>query len=267
MDQLQKKLKEFQDVTISSFNGNVIGIYLHGSVAMKSFNSASSDIDILVVVGKLLTEGEKKSYLDKLVAFSKGLHLGKGLEMSMVLEKNVKNFVYPTPYEFHFGHDHLEKYENGIMDGGQNGPDPDLAAHFVITKARGICLYGKPIGNLFPNIPKEYYFKSIAQDAEWSFDNLSQGPNHGMGGVPPYAVLNYCRVLAFIEQGLITSKREGGEWGLENLPEKYKPLIQQALKEYAQSGSSQEVDLKLLKEFNIFAITQIRNEYKKFNKI
>lgn len=259
MEQIQEKLEEFKQITLDTISTNVVGIYVHGSVAMHSFNPASSDIDILVILSKPLTEEKKKNYASKMIAFSNDLHVGKGLEMSVILEKNVKNFVYPTAYEFHFGYDKLEQYKAGFIDGGQNDPDPDLAAHFVITKARGVCLYGEPIANLFPDIPKEYYLKSITQDAEWSFGNLSQGPNEGTGRIPPYAVLNYCRVLAFIDEGLITSKREGGEWGLKNLSIQYHPLIQAALQEYAQTDSSEAIDLKLLKEFNVFAIERIRS--------
>jgi streptomycin 3"-adenylyltransferase len=37
-----------------------------------------------------------------------------------------------------------------------------------------------------------------------------------------YLILNLARVLAFMKDGLVLSKREGGEWGLKNLPEKYR---------------------------------------------
>lgn len=49
---------------------------------------------------------------------------------------------------------------------------------------------------------------------------------------PMYIILNLCRVLAYKLEGLILSKREGGEWGLANLPFRYADLIQAALTEY-----------------------------------
>jgi len=76
-----------------------------------------------------------------------------------------------------------------------------------------------------------------------------KGPNDGTCKVPTYAVLNFCRVLAFIKNNLITSKREGGEWGMKILPSIYAPIIKEALNEYNKYGSSKNVDCKLLKEY------------------
>ena len=53
-----------------------------------------------------------------------------------------------------------------------------------------------------------------------------------------YITLNLARALAFVREGLVLSKREGGEWGLKNLPLEYHPLIEKALREYAGSGET-----------------------------
>ena len=39
------------------------------------------------------------------------------------------------------------------------------------------------------------------------------------------------RVLAYTADGAVRSKREGGEWALERLPQ-YRPVIQAALDDY-----------------------------------
>jgi len=50
-----------------------------------------------------------------------------------------------------------------------------------------------------------------------------------------YLTLNLARVLAFAKDGLVLSKKEGGEWGLKNVPEEYHSLIENALSEYGSS--------------------------------
>ena len=50
-----------------------------------------------------------------------------------------------------------------------------------------------------------------------------------------YLTLNLARVLAYQKDGIVISKKEGGEWALRNLPKKYHPLIHSALKEYQES--------------------------------
>ena len=49
-----------------------------------------------------------------------------------------------------------------------------------------------------------------------------------------YLTLNLARVLAYKEQGLILSKKEGGEWADQHLPKAYRELVEMALKEYTQ---------------------------------
>ena len=75
---------------------------------------------------------------------------------------------------------------------------------------------------------------------------------------PTYFILNLCRVLAYKKEELILSKQEGGQWGIRNVPEKYQPLIVQALDEYL-SDKSTEWDGNHLHEYAAYMITQIRN--------
>ena len=51
-----------------------------------------------------------------------------------------------------------------------------------------------------------------------------------------YLTLNRARVLAYKEDGLVLSKKEGGEWALEHLPSEYRPLITDAMREYSENA-------------------------------
>jgi streptomycin 3"-adenylyltransferase len=180
--------------------------------------------------------------------------------MSVVTRSELRDLKYPTPFEVHFATSHKEDFLPGKAKLDVTESDPDLAAHFTITKARGVTLYGEPIDETFPEVPPQYYLDSIAKDSEWSFGCVDKGPDSGTCRVPPYAVLNFCRVLAFIQEGLITSKSEGALWGLRTLPQEYRPLIEEALQEYRVADSSKEVDAALLKRFAKFAIEIIRKD-------
>jgi hypothetical protein len=46
--------------------------------------------------------------------------------------------AFPTPYELHFSPDNKQAFENESVDLTGSKTDPDLAAHFVITKERGM---------------------------------------------------------------------------------------------------------------------------------
>lgn len=243
---------------------NLIGVYLHGSLAMGCFNPESSDIDILVVVEDNLSLGTKKMLGKSLVEISD--KYSQNIELSILTLDVLNNFKYPTPYELHFSPDNKKSYENESIDLNSKDPDPDLAAHFVITRKFGKTLYGKSIKDVFPKVKDDYYLDSIARDSELSYWNIINGASTGTCSVPTYAVLNFCRVLAFIQDNEITSKKSGAVWGLNNLPNKFTPIIHAAANEYEKKGSSKKVDCALLKEFARYSKEKIdsANTYRSY---
>ena len=136
-------------------------------------------------------------------------------------------------------HDYIQK---------MNGTDKDLAAHFTIIGKRGKCLYGEPIREVFSDVPKQDYMDSIWEDIADAAENIEDNTM--------YLTLNLARVLAYCKDDLILSKKEGGEWGLENLPYKYHTIISAALREYSD-GIDLTYDNDLAKEYAKFMIEQI----------
>lgn len=220
--EIQKLLDELLEYSCRIFENNLIGIYLHGSIAMGCFNPKKSDLDILVVVENPITDLQKKKFMDVIVALNDNAP-AKGIEMSLIRSEYCKNFVYPTPFDLHFSNMHLNWYKSNPTEyiEKMNGTDHDLAAHFVITKNWGIVLYGKPINDVFGEIPSEAYLDSIKSDIISSQDEVIDNSI--------YIILNLCRVLAYVQDRLVLSKKEGGEWGIKNIDGKYKGLIKEAL--------------------------------------
>ena len=255
-DGIARLLGQLVSITKENFKESLVGTYLHGSLAMGCFNPVSSDIDVLIVVELKLSLEDKRTLGDSFIELVEKFPANK-IELSVVTLDALSDFRYPTPYELHFSNENLEDFTNVDFDLMKSRDDKDLAAHFVIIKNRGICLYGEPVTKVFPDVADEYYLKSIAQDFDWSYNNVINGQEDGTCSVPTYAVLNTCRVLAFIKYGLVASKAEGGAWAIEHLPKEYAPLIVEAVKEYAESGTSNEVDAKLLKLFIVCAEQEI----------
>lgn len=254
-DLLKKIVKNLHDC----LGNNLVGIYLHGSLAMGSYNPVSSDIDFLIVLKNKPLPEIKKEIGQIMIRLSEKAppEPSNGLEMSVVTLENLQNFKYPTPYELHFASSNKQDFIDQKVNFSIENTDPDLVTHFVVTKNRGVCLYGEPIGKVFPNVSRKHYLKSLIQDFKWSFGNLIKGPSYGQCAIPVYAVLNFCRVLAFIDKELMLSKLEGGEWALDHLPQKYKTLIQEALNEYKKSGTSEFVEASSLKQFAKYARGEI----------
>ena len=133
--ELSEILNQFVRESIEIFKSNLVGVYLHGSLAMGCFNPDKSDIDLLVVVEDEINWDEKKRFMDFIVGLNEQ-GPAKGIEMSIVKRKYCENFIHPTPYELHFSVMHLDLYRNNPQDyiERMKGTDRDLAAHFVITK-------------------------------------------------------------------------------------------------------------------------------------
>ena len=228
---------------------NLVGVYLHGSLVMGCFNPQKSDIDLIVVVDQPLTDSEKRAYMDMVVSVN-ACGPAKGIEMSIVLRRVCKPFVYPTPFELHFSAGHLEWYNEDPDEyiREMNGTDKDLAAHFTVINNRGKCVYGLPIKDVFSEVPSCDYMDSLWYDVEGAAEEITD--------YPMYLTLNLARVLAYQEEGLVLSKKEGGEWAIKTLPPEYRPLITDAMREYTESAEV-DYDDALAKQYAEYVIKRI----------
>ena len=171
--------------------------------------------------------------------------------MNLVRKEVCDPFVYPTPFELHFSAMHLKWYKDNPEDYilKMNGTDKDLAAHFTIIGKRGKCLLGLPIEDVFAVVPKADYLDSIWNDIVEAPEEITENTM--------YLTLNLVRVLAFAKDGLVLSKKEGGDWGLKNVPEEYHSLIEDALSEYGSSVVPQ-YDKELSVKYAEYMLKSIR---------
>ena len=245
LDRMTKRSKEI-------FGGNLTGVYLHGSMAMGCFNPEKSDIHLLNVVEDDITDEQKLEFMKEVVALN-AMVSKKGIELSVVKKKYCKEFCYPTPFELHFSQIHLQWFLEKPMDyvSKMKGTDKDLAAHFTITNHCGIVLDGEPVSAVFSAVPKKDYLDSIWCDIEGAKEDVLEDPM--------YIILNLCRVAAYLKDNLVTSKKQGGEWGLKNLESQYHPILTEAIRCY-ESDTDMEVDAKEAQKFAEYMLELIRAE-------
>ena len=246
----EQLIHDYVEETKQILRNDLVGVYLHGSAVMGCFHPQRSDLDFIIVVSRPMSDAVKRTYLDMVVKYN-ALGPAKGIEMSVVLRDVCMPFVYPTPFELHFSAGHLDWYREDPDDyiREMKGTDQDLAAHFTIIGKRGRCLYGPPIAEVFAPVPRRDYMDSIWFDVENAAEEI--------GAYPLYLTLNLARVLAYKEEGLVLSKKEGGEWALERLPAEYHPLIREALLDYA--GTAELVyDQTLTKRYAAYMIGRIQ---------
>ncbi|MBR3734464.1 MAG: DUF4111 domain-containing protein [Lachnospiraceae bacterium] len=249
---LYKVTSKFVEKVREILGDNLTGIYLHGSAVMGCYNPDKSDIDLIVVVNDPMPDEVKRKFMDMVIALNEE-GPAKGIEMSIVTKAVCCPFVYPTPFELHFSIMHTGWYKDNPEDyvKKMNGTDADLAAHFTIIKKRGKSLYGASIDEIFAEVPKADYIDSIWNDVVGAKEEITDDPM--------YLILNLARVLAYLKEDLVLSKKEGGEWALNNLPEKYHGLVQDAMREYTENTDI-SYDTEIAKEYAGYMLEQIASE-------
>ncbi len=200
--QMEQILDRFTAIFREKLEADLTGIYLHGSLAMGCFNPVGSDIDILVVIRTPLPHARAARIAQKLLALRDDI--ANGLEISVIREAVLASVTCPTPCELHFS----DYY-------------------------RGRTLYGEPLAMQYPPVNPSAYLGSILHDiADAAADILEN---------PVYITLNLCRVLYYLQEGKIASKREGGEWGTANLPLEFRELVQVFLNQYNGVSENKQI--------------------------
>ncbi|CEG23406.1 Streptomycin 3''-adenylyltransferase [Planococcus massiliensis] len=167
--EMENYLKQLKDGLESILGDEITGTYVHGSLALGGFNPERSDVDLMVVVRNPLPENIQKELAHYLLGISNHPH---PIEISILAEKQLIPWKFPTPYEFHFSEYWRVRYEQelaepkGLYFHSEKKTDPDLAAHITILHHCGICLSGKAIELAFPEVPKEDYLASLIGDYE-----------------------------------------------------------------------------------------------------
>lgn len=234
---------------IGILQDNLVGIYLHGSLAAGCFQWERSDIDFLVVAREKLTLESKMALAECLFALREEAPPA-GFEMSVILEKYCRTAPYPIPFEIHFSNAHLAAYAadpRGFCE-KMHGEDPDLTTHILSLRAFGATLVGPSIMRTFDPVKKEDAMRAILRDVNDAREHLLERPC--------YFVLTLCRALAYQREDLVLNKRDGGEWALQNLDQEHQRVIQAALNAY-QAGRDMSFDAGLAENFCFDALEEL----------
>lgn len=199
---------------------NIIGVYLHGSLAMGCFRLGQSDVDLLILVQEPAPPERVRAWAQQILQSSGN---PAPLELSVLTRAQYSPWRHPTPFTFHFS----EEWRPGLLaaldaKSGCNGQqenmlDPDLAGHFTVTRRRGVCIAGIPIASAIPDIPWPDYLDSILRDFTWARERAQDNP--------VYLVLNTCRIWAAVLDRLVLSKAEGAAWATPRLPPDIQAIV------------------------------------------
>jgi streptomycin 3"-adenylyltransferase len=210
------------------------GIYIHGSLALHSFNPASSDIDVIVLVNDKIDLDTRYELIKELLRISLN---PSPIEISFITRAAIEPWQHPTPFELHSSEYWRARYEERVAAGdktfwAETPTDSDLACHLTLVRRYGIRIYGLPIDEAIPIVPEADFRSSILSDIGYSVNALHSNPVYG--------ILTLCRVLSYLETREILSKREAGLWALRRIPDTLRYIVNNAVEAY--DGTKAAVD-------------------------
>jgi predicted nucleotidyltransferase len=236
---VHRQLGAVVDAAREILGDELVGVYLHGSLAMGGFNPSESDLDLLAVVRRPMTDDEKRRLWARLSRISGRKHhrsrrpLPRSIEMSFLTREQLDAWEHPARYEFRWA-------EHWRFRHPADRRDPDLATHVVIARTHGVALHGPPPAEVLPDVPRADYVDSALTHVD---GNLA-GRHVGMD-----VLLNAGRAMAAVVDGVVFSKEEGGRWLLERAPAELHGVVAAALAAYLGEGDESRLDRAALARF------------------
>jgi predicted nucleotidyltransferase len=208
---IDPQIRSYLDRVVSTLRDHLgtdlVGVYLHGSLAMGVFHPGRSDLDVLSVCAQSLS-GERRLELGQAL-FSIPRSVGD-LEFSLVTETTARSGSSVPPFEVHVSHE-----EPFVLDGSDRDGDPDLVVHFAMARARGRALIGPEPDQMFPEPARTALIRAFISDIHWARESGEAGwESHSKPELASmaYRVLNAARSWRYVESGDLGSKVEGAAW-------------------------------------------------------
>jgi len=261
--ELQEVLNIFVNEIKAELAGNLIGIYLVGSIASGDFD-LDSDVDFLVVTNTELTEANMKALQDiQIKIHDIDCYPAKHLEGSYISIGDLNDWST-------VGQKKLYYFDNGSTTYEQSTHDNQWHVRWILRE-RGITLVGQKPETILKSIPLNEMFSEIKKtmlqvmklfedeiNRPLSFFNSRFGQS--------FAVLTYCRMLHTLQTGTVQSKKAAVKWAKQFVNPKWVKIIDQAWNERegvrfgAKIGQRAESTLLYeTLEFIKYAIAQIDN--------
>jgi hypothetical protein len=109
--------------------------------------------------------------------------------------------------------------------------DNELVVRWV-TREHGVALAGPPPHELIDPVPANDLRREVlATMRDWAQELFADRERINNRWYQPFVVVSYCRMLQTLDEGRVTSKPAGVEWGLRRLESRWAGLIRRALAE------------------------------------
>jgi hypothetical protein len=210
-------LFELADRLRALLDGDLVGVYAGGSIALDAYLPGWSDVDVAAVSRGALGVADKEA----IVADVRHEALpcpARGLELVVYAEETVGEPSADPGFELELNSGAEMPFHAAFDPSGANGRHWYVLDRSILAR-HGVTLVGPPASTLVADVPREIVLPALVESVRWFAAN--EAPRSD-------AVLNACRALRYAAEGSWSSKAEAGRWALEHLDDG--ELIAEALR-------------------------------------
>jgi len=214
--------------------GNLVGIYLWGSLTYDAFDETCSDVDLVAVTERDLDDRE---FCDLDAWFkSNGNRWVRRIDMRFVIDHE---FLLKTSRCCGFYH-----YLGKLTRHGSDG-NPII---WINIAQSGITLWGKDAKLIAPLVSDRCLEDALLLELNYLKEDLASNAGDRSDKAfihNAYAVLTACRILYSATHKTLVSKDQACDWTMETVPAIWRPVIQSAKDNRPKNGGSTTVQLEL----------------------
>jgi len=197
------------------FGDRLVAVILHGSLMLGDYSPASSDVDLLAIVERSLTDDELAALVE-LVLARRGE--AAGIDLRVVTRAVAGKPTESPAMELYVGvHNDHEPEQLRRIDG-----ERDLVAELSMVRADGRSLVGPDPTAVVAAMPAQWVVAYGDQVLE-RWQQLTDDAEHAA-----LMVLTACRIWRFAVEGVHCSKTEAARWAL--LQDPVLPAVEAALR-------------------------------------
>ena len=203
----------------------LVGAYLHGSAVLGGVKP-TSDVDVLAVVDRPTTEGQRRELLHTLMAISdpSRAQRKRPVELTVVRHADVRPWHYPPRMEFQYGEWVRPEYDRGFVPGPSD--NPDLAPLIAVVLIGNRPLMGPPPAELLDPVPAADLRRAVAAGIPELMADLEPDTRN--------VLLTLARIWHTTVTGEITSKDAAAGWVAQQVAEPCRSVILRARDQYLE---------------------------------
>jgi len=208
-----------------TFQDDLLGAYLHGS-AVAAGLQPQSDVDLLAVIERQMTDAERAGLLAALLRIS-GRHPAPAggqrcIELMLFLRSGLATLPFPARSTFLYGEWLRESFEAGEAPAPVSDPQITLVLAQARREARP--LLGPPLAAFLPEIPTDQIRRAMRESLPALCD--------GLPGDERNVLLTLARMWRTAATGEFVAKDAAAEWAMPRLPRQAAAVLARARDAY-----------------------------------